>query len=189
MIKFAIVGNIASGKSEMERILDKKNIVVLDTDIMAHDILIDKPDVSLAFKDYDVFEHGKLSKPKLSKLVFDNPELKQKLEDIMHPLILQEIELSFKTFSNEKYLFISVPLLFEVGWEKLFDKIVFINSDDEIRLQRLMKRNNYSKEDAMKRINSQNSQTEKLQKADYVIDNNTTIEDFQNKVLEFLSTI
>ena len=55
MIKFAIVGNIASGKSEMEAILDKENIVVLDTDIMAHDILIDKPDVSVAFSEYDVF--------------------------------------------------------------------------------------------------------------------------------------
>ena len=62
MIKFAIVGNIASGKSEMEAILDKENIVVLDTDIMAHDILIDKPEVSQAFSDYDVFEYGRLSR-------------------------------------------------------------------------------------------------------------------------------
>lgn len=189
MIKFAIVGNIASGKSEMEAILDKENIVVLDTDIMAHDILIDKPDVSVAFSEYDVFEHGKLSKSKLSKLVFDNPELKEKLEEIMHPLIMQEIELAFKTFANEKYLFISVPLLFEVGWEKLFDKIVFIKTDDEIRLNRLMERNNYSKEDALKRINSQKPQEEKFLKVDYIIENNSTKEDFRKNVLEFLSNL
>ena len=107
----------------------------------------------------------------------------------MHPLIMQEIELAFKTFANEKYLFISVPLLFEVGWEKLFDKIVFIKTDDEIRLNRLMERNNYSKEDALKRINSQKPQEEKISKVDYVIENNLTKEDFRKNVLEFLSNL
>ena len=54
MIKVAIVGNIASGKSEMEKILEKRNYVVLDTDLMTHDILIDRPEVAKAFSDYDI---------------------------------------------------------------------------------------------------------------------------------------
>ena len=134
MIKYAIVGNIASGKSEMERILDKHGFVVLDSDLMAHDILMDKPDVAKAFSDYDVFEFGRLSKDKLGKLVFSNPELKLKLEEIVHPLIKDEIESSFSVYSDEDAVFISVPLLFEVGWESLFDKIVFIHSEDNVRL-------------------------------------------------------
>ena len=57
MIKYAIVGNIASGKSTMEKILENHGFVVLDTDLMAHDILIDNPKITETFKEYDVFEY------------------------------------------------------------------------------------------------------------------------------------
>ena len=183
MIKYAIVGNIASGKSEMERVLDKKGYVVLDTDLMAHDILTDKPDVPKAFSDYDVFEYGRLSRDK------PDPELKTKLEDIVHPLIKEELESAFNVYSDEDVLFVSVPLLFEVGWENLFDKIVFIKSDDIIRLNRLIERNGYSKEYAQTRIDSQSAQEEKAKKADYVIENNGSKEEFIAKIEEFIATI
>jgi dephospho-CoA kinase len=189
MIKYAIVGNIASGKSEMERVLDKKGYVVLDTDLMAHDILTDKPDVPKAFSDYDVFEYGRLSRDKLGKLVFSDPELKTKLEDIVHPLIKEELESAFNVYSGEDVLFVSVPLLFEVGWENLFDKIVFIKSDDVIRLNRLIERNGYSKEYAQTRIDSQSAQEGKAKKADYVIENNGSKEEFIAKIEEFIATI
>lgn len=189
MIKYAIVGNIASGKSEMERVLDKHGFVVLDSDLMAHDILMDKPDVAKAFADYDVFEYGRLSREKLGKLVFNDNILKQKLEEIVHPLIKEEIETSFNVYSDEDAVFISVPLLFEVGWEGLFDKIVFIKSDDNIRLERLINRNGYSKEYAQQRINSQIPQNEKMNKADYVIENNSTKDEFIKKVENFIESI
>ncbi len=189
MIKYAIVGNIASGKSEMERVLDKHGFVVLDSDLMAHDVLMDKPDVAKAFSDYDVFEYGRLSREKLGKLVFNDSELKQKLEGIVHPLILEEIKTAFETFKDEKMIFVSVPLLFEVGWEKNFDKIIFVKSEDNIRLERLMNRNGYTKEYAQKRIASQSSQNEKIKKSDYVIENNSTKEEFIKKVEDFIETI
>ena len=189
MIKYAIVGNIASGKSEMERVLDKHGFVVLDSDLMAHDILMDKPDVAKAFTDYDVFEYGRLSREKLGKLVFNDNILKQKLEEIVHPLIKEEIETSFNVYLDEDAVFISVPLLFEVGWEGLFDKIVFIKSDDNIRLERLINRNGYSKEYAQQRINSQIPQNEKINRADYVIENNSTKDEFIKKVENFIESI
>lgn len=189
MIKYAIVGNIASGKSEMERVLDKHGFVVLDSDLMAHDVLMDKPDVAKAFSDYDVFEYGRLSREKLGKLVFNDSELKQKLEGIVHPLILEEIKTAFETFKDEKMIFVSVPLLFEVGWEKNFDKIIFVKSEDNIRLERLMNRNCYTKEYAQMRIASQSSQDEKIKKSDYVIENNSTKEEFIKKVENFIETI
>lgn len=189
MIKYAIVGNIASGKSEMEKVLEKNNFVVLDTDLIAHDILIDNPIVAKEFSDYDVFEYGRLSKDKLGALVFSNPELKEKLESIVHPLIKEEVETAFKVYSDEKILFVSVPLLFEVNWEDMFDKIVFIKSDDKIRLDRLMKRNGYTKEYAQKRIESQMSQDEKTKKSDYVIENNGTKEEFVSKIEDFIDSL
>ena len=189
MIKYAIVGNIASGKSEAERILDKKGFVVIDTDLITHDILIDNPDVANAFSDYDVFEYGRLSRSKLGNLVFSNIDLKKKLEEIVHPLILEELESAFNVYSDEDVLFVSVPLLFEVGWEKMFDKILFIKADDDIRLKRLIERNNYSKEYAQKRILSQMPQDTKVEKSDYVIENNGTMEEFQSGVEEFIKSI
>lgn len=189
MIKVAIVGNIASGKSEMEKILEKRNYVVLDTDLMTHDILIDRPEVAKAFSDYDVFEFGRLSKDKLGKLIFSDSELKEKLESIVHPIIKEELVTAFNTYSNEDFIFVSVPLLYEVGWESMFDKIVFIKSDDDIRLNRLIKRNSYTKEYAKVRIDSQLHQNEKVNKADFVIENNGTIEDYRLKIEKFISSI
>lgn len=189
MIKVAIVGNIASGKSELEKYLFNSGFVVLDTDVMAHDILVDKPDVAKAFEEYDVFEYGLLSREKLGKLVFSNNELKEKLENIVHPLILENIEESFETFADEDFVFVSVPLLFEVGWQELFDKIIFIKADDEVRLERLMKRNGYSREYAQTRLDSQLSQETKIINSDYVIENNSSKEEFYKDIKSCLDKL
>ena len=188
MIKIAIVGNIASGKSEMEKYLDKLGFVVLDTDLIAHDILIDRPDVAKAFAEYDVFEYGKLSREKLGRLVFSDKELKSKLEAILHPMIKEELCSAFEVYSDEKCIFVSVPLLFEVGWENMFDKTVFIKSDDKLRLKRLIERNGYDKKYAQLRLNSQMAQDKKCSKSDYVIENNGTLKDFKRNIDEFLIT-
>ena len=189
MIKCAIVGNIASGKSEVERILEKLGYVVFDTDLMTHDILTDNPEVAKAFSDYDVFEYGRLSRDKLGRLVFSEPELKLRLENIVHPLISSEIDQIFKTYSSEPVVFISVPLLFEVGWEKMFDKIVFINTDDDIRIERLISRNGYDREYALTRIKSQSPQSEKIEKSDIVITNNGTKTQLAEQIEQMLKTL
>lgn len=189
MIKYAIVGNIASGKSEVEKIIEKLGYIVFDTDLITHDILLDNPTVAKSFLDYDVFEYGRLSREKLGKLVFNNSELKQKLESIVHPLILEELEQIFKSYSDEKCVFVSVPLLFEVGWEKLFDKIIFIKTDDNIRLNRLIEKRGYSKEYAEKRMSAQLSQDTKLKNSDIVIENNGTICELEEQVQKILKKI
>lgn len=187
MIKVAIVGNIASGKSELEKYLFNSGFVVLDTDVMAHDVLVDTADVAKAFEEYDVFEYGLLSREKLGKLVFSNEELKERLENIVHPLIKENIKESFETFADEDFVFISVPLLFEVGWEDLFDKIIFVKADDDIRLERLIKRNGYGREYAQVRLSSQGSQDGKISKSDYVIENNSSKEEFYANIKSCLN--
>ena len=182
MKKIAITGNIASGKSKLEHVLIEKGFIVFDTDIIVHDILIDKPDVATAFENHDVFEFGRLSNKKLGDLVFSNPELRKKLESIIHPLVLDEINQIFKTYRNEKYVFISIPLLFEVGWESLFDEIIFIQSNSDIRLNRLMARNNLSKKEALSRINCQMKEDYKIDKANYIINNNSTLSEYKEKI-------
>lgn len=185
MLKVAITGNIASGKSTVEKILQEKNYKVLDADIVAHDLLKNKnveTQLKEIFKDYDILENDKISRSKLAKIVFDDEILRKKLESILHPLVKDEIERFFYSNKNEKIIFVSIPLLFEAGFEKLFDKIILVLAEDETRLQRLMKRNDLSEEHAKNRINIQLCQNKKIPLVDYVIYNNGSIEDLLEKV-------
>ena len=187
MISIAIVGNIASGKSTVENVLRKKGYKVFDSDIIAHEVLDDLSEKILeAFKDYDISENGKISRQKLGALVFDDKNLKEKLENIVHPEIKDRLKKIFEENKLEKYIFVSIPLLFEVGWRNLFDKILFIYTEDKIRLNRLMQRNNFTKDEALARIKSQLPQEEKVKVSDFIINNNHSIDVLQKYIERFI---
>ncbi len=186
MLRVAIVGNIASGKSVVEDILSRREFSVLDTDKLCHYLLGTTPQIAEAFENFDIFENENISRDKLAKLVFNSSELKKKLEDILYPLVRKGINEFFSEHESEKVCFVAIPLLFEAGMEYLFDKIVFVYADDEIRKKRLMQRNNYSAEYAQIRMDAQLGQYEKLKKADIVIYNNSTIENLELQVENFL---
>lgn len=187
MISIAIVGNIASGKSTVENVLRKKGYKVFDSDIIAHEVLDDLSEKILeAFKDYDISENGKISRQKLGALVFDDKNLKEKLENIVHPEIKDRLKKIFEENKLEKYIFVSIPLLFEVGWRNLFDKILFIYTEDKIRLNRLIQRNNFTKDEALARIKSQLPQEEKVKVSDFIINNNHSIDVLQKYIERFI---
>ncbi len=187
MISIAIVGNIASGKSTVENILRKNGYKVFDSDIIAHEVLDDFSEIIInAFREFDISENGKISRKKLGAVVFADKNLKEKLENIVHPEIKNRIKKIFEKNNSEKYVFVSIPLLFEVEWRNLFDKILFIYTDDEIRLNRLMQRNNYTKEEALARIKAQLPQEEKANASDFVIENNHNIDVLQKYIERFI---
>ncbi len=179
MKKIAITGNIASGKSQAGNILKNMGYQVFDTDDIAHDILNNSKEVIEAFKDYDILEDSKISRKKLGNIVFNNKDLKTKLENIIHPLVKQEINRLFNEYSQEKYIFIIIPLLFEANMQDLFDEIILIYCNDNLRLERLMTRNNLTKEEAQLRIDSQLPQDEKASKCNHTINNETTLNDLE----------
>ena len=176
MRKVAIVGNIASGKSEVKKILLDNGFNVLDTDNVCHKLLDSDEVIKNSFLNYDVFDDGKISREKLGKLVFNNELLLKKLESILHPKVRDSIVSFFEYHSNEKYVFVEIPLLFETGMEDLFDDILFVYASDEIRLNRLINRNSFSMEYAKQRMNAQLSQDEKMKKASVIIKNESTID-------------
>ena len=97
MISFAIVGNIASGKSTVENILQEKGYKVFDTDIIAHEVLNDfAEEIINQFDGHDISENGKVSREKLGKIVFNDKKLKEKLEYIVHPEIKNRIKSIFE---------------------------------------------------------------------------------------------
>lgn len=194
MKKIAITGNIASGKSQVEKTLLSLGYKVIDTDKINHFILASDVsainEIKEAFKEDDILDSNlNISREKLGKIIFSVGWKKVKLEEILHKRIFSKIEEFYKENQKEDLIFVSMPLLFESNQEKNFDKIVFISSDYDIRLNRLMKRNGYTEQYAKVRIASQMKEDEKIKKSDYVIYNNSDLISLKKQVETVLSQL
>lgn len=183
MIRVALTGNIASGKSTVEAVLKELGYSCLNTDDIAHRLLGNNHDVINAFKDFDILDrNGAISREKLGKIVFHDKKMLKTLENIIHPLVRKEIQEFFEAKKNENIVFVAIPQLFESSMQELFDKTVLVYCDDNIRIERLKKRNNYTEDYAKIRINAQIQQDEKVKLCDFVIDNSSTLENLQSLV-------
>lgn len=185
MKRIAIVGNIASGKSTVDDLIQEAGYKTLCTDNAVHK-LYTEPDVQ--DKIYDAFET--IDRSEIAQIVFSDNSKKEELEKILHPLVKEKIFDFFSVNKKEKLLFVIIPLLFEANMENLFDCIIFISSDENIRLNRLMKRNNLKESDAKARIKAQMPESAKIPRADFVVENNSDLISLKNnlqKVLEKLN--
>lgn len=151
MIKVGISGKIAAGKSEVEKILLEMNYPVYDLDKFSHSLLEDNEVVRKKVLE----EFKTLDRKELAKTVFSDLAKKEKLEKIIYPKLMQVISIIFEKHKKDKIVFISGAMLFKSGFYKVFDKMIFVEANDDIRLERLMKRNNLSKQDALNRLNLQ----------------------------------
>ena len=185
-----MTGNIAAGKSVVEKFLRDLNYPVIDTDKVVHDLFVNSEELNIqlreAFGRYDICTNDLIDRKKLAKVVFSNAKLLKRLEEITHPYIIDEVLKFFEQHENENFTFVAVPLLYEVNWGYLFDKVILVAADDEIRMHRLMFRRNLSQEDALKRMNAQIPQEEKIKFADYVIYNNTNYVDLSRQINDVL---
>lgn len=189
MLKIALTGNIASGKSSVQLFLEEKSYPVLDTDIVCHELLENSVEIAEAFSEYDVFHDGILSREKLGQLVFSDSKLKKMLENLLYPDLIAEIQAFFAVNSDSKLVFVGIPQLFEAGMENLFDRTILVYCDDKIREQRLIARNKYTKEYAQIRMKSQLSQDIKAKKVDYIIYNNSTMDDLHSNIIKVIEQI
>lgn len=191
MKKIAICGNIASGKTTVQKFLEDKGYKVLDTDEVSHELLtIKNKELFEAFKHLDVFgDNGEFSRYKVGQLIFSNEEYRKKIAEIMHPQIAREIEKFFDENKSEELLFVGIPLLFEANMQGMFDKILFVYTDDDIRLKRLLARNNYTLAHAKARMNSQMTQEKKIKMSDYVVNNNGNLEELYKNLFKLLEQI
>lgn len=177
MIKVGLTGNIASGKTVCENIFISYGLNVISADDVVHDLLKNDKNVInkviSIFPNLDIFESNLLSRKKIGKIVFNDKNLRTKLEQILHKEVINKINIFFEENKNKNIAIASVPLLFEAKLENMFDIIIFIQANENIRQERLMKRNNYNKEFAKKIMNTQMNEDLKIPLSDFIIHNNS----------------
>lgn len=191
MIKLGLTGNICAGKSTAENVFKKNNVPVIDADTIVHLLLANDEtviqQVKELFEPNNIFdENNKIDRKILGQLVFQDEQKRKELEKILHPRVITLIEEFFIANRDKPLAVASLALLFEAKLTYLFDKSLLITVDEKIQIERLMARNNYSKEEASSRINAQLSQEEKIKKADFIINNSGLIENFEEKLNIFI---
>lgn len=173
-----LTGSIASGKSTVSDMFHTLNIPVIDADQLAREVVYPgeqayKEIVSL-FGEGILQADRTLDRKKLGAIIFQDEVKRKQLNNIVHPAIRKRMLEQRDTFikNKEKCVVLDIPLLFESKITSYVHKTLVVYVDQKIQLQRLMKRDNFSQEEAMQRIDSQIPVKEKAELAHAVIDNN-----------------
>ena len=186
-----ITGGIASGKSTVTEFLRQKGFQVVDADAVVHQL--QKPGGRLYqvlvehFGEKVLLENGELNRPLLASLIFSNPEEQEWSKRTQGEIIREELAALRNRFAQtEALFFMDIPLLFEQDYASWFDEtwLVYVNRD--VQLERLMKRDQISKEAAESRLNSQWPLERKISLASHSLDNNGNQEQLIAQVVQLL---
>lgn len=179
---FAITGGIASGKSTVADIFNKKyNIPIIDTDHIAkdivkpHSILLNK--IVAKYSSYVLNPDKTLNRKLLREIIFNNPDDKKWLEQLLHPEINKQIKnlISKLAHNNHKYCLILIPLLTKdyLASNSYIDQVIVVQSSPENQVNRASVRDQQTREQIKNIINSQLSNQQRAKLADYIIENDS----------------
>jgi dephospho-CoA kinase len=185
----ALTGGIATGKSTVASIMKLHGIQVIDADAIAHELLdLHHGEISGMFGKAFVV-NGKVQRTALGEIIFNDEGKKRELEAFIHPLIRKEIEKRAKIYDARKFPYlIDIPLFFENGAYDIKESVV-VYTPPRIQLERYMKRNKLSEDEAKIRINSQMNIDEKKKRATSVIDNSSNLKHLQAECEAFVDRI
>ncbi|MBU5468086.1 dephospho-CoA kinase [Virgibacillus sp. MSJ-26] len=177
-LTIGLTGSIATGKSTISRMFDDFNIPVIDADKISRDVV--EPgmeaykEIINQFGEEVLTDEKTINRATLGDLIFSDEAKRIQLNNIIHPAIRKEMLRQRDELINKQFksVVLDIPLLFESKLTHLVDKTIVVYADEKVQLERLMKRNNYSEEEALKRIKSQMPVKEKATLSDEVIDNN-----------------
>ena len=186
-----ITGGIASGKSTVTNFLRQKGFEVVDADALVHQL--QKPGGRLFqilvehFGEKVLLEDGKLNRPLLASLIFSNSEEREWSKETQGQIIREELgSLRDKLAQTDDVFFMDIPLLFEQDYASWFDETWLVYVRRDTQLDRLMNRDQLSKESAETRLASQWPLEEKKKFATYILDNNGSREQLLNQVVTLL---
>lgn len=191
-----ITGGIATGKSTVVEIIKSKGYFVIDADEIAKDV-VKKGSLGLGkikekFGSDILLYNGELNREKLAEIIFTNEEMRKELNEILHPIIINEIIKAVdEHILQEKVIFIDVPLLFEskdrFNEQGLsFDEVWLVYCDEQTQIDRLMKRDKINYIYALNKIKSQLDLNFKKENSDVIIYNNGNLHQLEETVEHFL---
>ena len=188
MLKIGLTGGIGTGKSSVTEAFQSLGAAVINADLLGHDAYlpgtIGFEEVVTEFGQEIVGSDGQIDRKKLGPIVFSDSSKMDRLNEIMHPLIRDLIDERLVSLesSQNKVAVVEAAILIEAGWKSLFDEIWVVISDREEVINRLGVRNGLSREEAVKRIDSQMSNNERIEHGDVVVENTGSMEDLQTRV-------
>jgi dephospho-CoA kinase len=186
-----LTGGIASGKSAVSLILQGLGMQVIDADGIAHEILATdeaiKQEVVAVFGSEVLNAGGAVDRGRLGNIIFQDAGRRRALERILHPLIRDELWKRAREGNDDVVL--EVPLLIEQGEHARVDLVVVVYAARERQIERLMGRDTISREEAVSRIATQLPLEEKVSYAQYVINNNGSLEETEEQVLRFYQAV
>ncbi len=183
-----ITGGIGSGKSEVTNYLREKDEVVICADEVARQVV--KPgekgaeSIRLFFGDSFFDNNGSLNRKKLADHVFGNSELTAKLNDILHPVIIESIFSKAREYTTR--VFIDAALLIQSGMHMNVDYVWLVTSEEEKRIERVIKRDGTDRHSVMLRMNNQLNNSNMIPFANEVIENNGSISQLHEKIDKLL---
>lgn len=185
-----LTGGIATGKSTVSQIFRELGVPVVDADHIARQVVAKGSEALQELVDLLGTEilkpDGSLNRARLGEMIFADPEIRQKVDEIMHPRVfvqMQEATQKALASARTPIVILDVPLLFESGYTlRLADETVVVYAKPSVQKARLMARNNVDEAEAERRIASQMSLEEKMRRADYVIDNSGSLSETEKQV-------
>lgn len=188
-----LTGGIASGKTTVSNILREKGFVVIDSDEISRGLLEVGTecfnDVVNKFGNRILRDNGTINRKELGNIIFKEETKRELLNSIIHPNVFKLIDIALKKHVSSEFVFVDMPLLFEVHYESKCDAVVCVYTSKNIQLQRLINRDDITETDAKYRINAQIDIEIKKKKSDYVIDNNEGFTELYSNVEKVLDLI
>jgi len=184
-----LTGGIGTGKSTVCNILKLYGFSIIDADKIANYILQKEKDSIIKLFGKKYIKDNSVDKKALAKLIFKNKDAKQKLENLMHPLIKKKIiEESLKLEKYKVPYIIDIPLFFETKNYPI-KRVAVVYAPKELQIQRVVNRDKLSYEEAIERIESQLSIEKKKEKATYLIDNSKDLKNLQKEIDKFVEKV
>lgn len=174
-----LTGGIASGKSTVSELLSAHGFKIVDADIASRQA-VEKGTKGLervkeSFGEQAIDENGEMNRAYVGEVVFNQPEKRLELNEIVHPIVREIMEKEKAQYLSEGYhVIMDIPLLFENNLQDTVDEVWLVYTSESIQIDRLMERNNISMEEAKARVYSQISIDKKRRMADREIDNRDT---------------
>lgn len=191
-----LTGGIGAGKSLVARFMRELGAVVLDADEAAQRVL-DRREIVATLKTWwgpSVVEaDGRVNRKRVAEIVFQDPDERRRLEGLIHPRISQEwaeaLERCRGGGTSASVVVIDAPLLFEAGLDNVCDVIVFVDSPEELRIQRVFEERGWSADELRRRENMQKPLDSKKARADYIVENNSSMSDLRRQVEDVFSRV